>query len=898
MRLINVEDLKLETFIGGQIPPYAILSHRWGNDDEEVTFKDMTRGTTEKVGMTKVKGCCRQAKKDNLKYAWIDTCCIDKESSKELDEAINSMFQWYRRADVCYTYMADVPHEQDIWESTSSFSTSSWFTRGWTLQELLAPGEIHFFDETWNPIGTKEDLASEIENITGIARKFLLGWVDFHQASVAQRMSWASKRKTKREEDIAYCLLGIFNVTMPMIYGEGHKAFERLQLKIMEQTTDDSIFAWGVKVQGMESESQTSPREDNMSAGIFASSPADFAKCGRIVPKAPDPACINTFAVSGGYIHTSLKLRSSLNGVTYGLLNCGLENTTDGIIAIPLHCTTPSVVNIREYIRPLGYGPILLSGWRTDYRDGQEVRIRVNRQTRPTKITGRRFWLHIDGHQKLKLHLQEIWPPFSWDRGRAFVTEIDDINRNFRRKHLARFTTRAERGSDIIVVLDFSIDTVKECADCFVIAAPESLDLSMINASLEYMQPEHLQDKVIDIGNVIVKVSVEIEDIPQGSIFLMRMARTDEKPRTIVDPCHHISKAAEMYMFISSLCQAEIAEDTMKEVIDGQATPSKLWLSLKDELDAVAEKQRLLAEERARIECEMRTAKDRVQQFESTIEEARKRLKELEDQTAGHAKNLEEMDGADGSANWVETLIQNQLNKQKAPRNTEIPVSAGPSLLPTRLINNQQSMGGYIPLLWAAANGKKRILRALIDRGADLEVRNTDNSYTALIYAAAYGRVSAASLLLKKGAMIEARDKDGDSALMVAAHEAHASVASLLIDRGADMEARNTFGNTPLSIAARRGRDAVVKALLEKGADIEAKNQWGDTPLSRACIYGRVGVARMLIDEGAKVDVKNKKGVTPLQLAEKNGQTEVVDMLRAYLATKEEEGREPSQVLP
>ncbi|KAF4953626.1 hypothetical protein FGADI_5962 [Fusarium gaditjirri] len=750
MRLINVENLKLETFIGGQIPSYAILSHRWGNDDEEVTFKDMTRGATEKAGMKKVKGCCRQAKKHNLKYAWIDTCCIDKESSKELDEAINSMFQWYRRAAICYTYMADVPHEQDIWESTSSFSSSSWFTRGWTLQELLAPEDIHFFDETWSPIGTKEDLASEIEDITGIARKFLLGWVDFHQASVAQRMSWASKRKTKREEDTAYCLLGIFNVTMPMVYGEGHKAFERLQLKIMEQTTDDSIFAWGIKVQGMESESesQTSSGDDSMSAGIFASSPADFAKCGRIVPKAHDPACINTFAVSGGYIQTSLKLQSSDHGVTYGLLNCGIENTTDGIIAIPLHCTTPSAATIREYIRPLGYGPILLSGRRTDYRDVREVRIRVNRQTRPMEMTGRRFWLHIDGHQKLKLHLQEIWPPFSWNKGRAFVTEIDDINREFSRKHIARFTSRAEKGSDIIVVLDFSIDTAKACADYFVIAAPESLSLRMINSSLEYMEPEHLQDKVIDNGNVVVKVSVQVEDIPQGSIFMMRLARTDEKPQTIVDTYYHITKAAEIYMFSRLLREEEIAEATIKEAIDDHAVPSRHLLSLKDELDAVAEKERLLAEERARIECDMRLAKNSIQQSAGMIEGARKWLEELEDRIASHARNLDQMGGADGSANWVETLIQNQLDKQKASRKTETPVSADPSLLSARLINNERSMGGYIPLLWAAANVKMRILRALIDKGADLEVRNPANLYTALIYAATYRRFYALSPFL------------------------------------------------------------------------------------------------------------------------------------------------------
>ncbi|KAM0193853.1 hypothetical protein ACHAPA_009019 [Fusarium lateritium] len=195
MRLINVESLKLETFFGGQLPAYAVLSHRWGSDDEEVSFDDMRRGSTEKTGMQKLIGCCQIEKQEKIQYVWIDTCCTNKESSKELDEAINSMFKWYRNASVCLTYMGDVPPNDDVWDPASRFFSSAWFRRGWTLQELLAPGKLRFYHQDWSFIGTKADLSSEIEQITGIPPKFLLGWVDFHQASVAQRMSWASRRK-------------------------------------------------------------------------------------------------------------------------------------------------------------------------------------------------------------------------------------------------------------------------------------------------------------------------------------------------------------------------------------------------------------------------------------------------------------------------------------------------------------------------------------------------------------------------------------------------------------------------------------------------------------------------------------------------------------------------------
>ncbi|KAG9498022.1 hypothetical protein J7337_010903 [Fusarium musae] len=880
MRLINVENLKLETFIGGHVPPYAILSHRWGNDDEEVSFKDMDRGTTNKVGMKKVKGCCRQAKKDNLKYAWIDTCCIDKESSKELDEAINSMFQWYRRAAICYTYMADVPYEQDIWESTSSFSASSWFTRGWTLQELLAPGEIHFFDETWSLIGTKEELASEIEDITGIPRRFLLGWVDFHQASVAQRMSWASKRTTKRDEDIAYCLLGIFGVTMPMIYGEGHKAFERLQLKIMEQTTDDSILAWGVKVQGMEIESQTGPSDYNTSAGMFAKSPMDFAKCGRIVPKTLDPSCITNFAVSGGYIRTSLKLQSTENGVAYGLLNCGLENTTGGYIAIPLRCITPSISTVREYIRPIGYGPILLSGVRSDCYDVHEVRIRVDRQARPAETIGKPVWLHMDGHQKLKLHLKEVCPPLNWDRGRALVMNLNDSNQAVRRRYLARFTSKAKKSRDIVVVLDFNLQAQYSCASCFAIAAPEELGLPWIARGLDYMQSEHLHDQVIHIGNDVVEVSVQKEDISQGSIFLLKLARTNLSPLPDADTSHRICKASQVDTLILTLCERDKIEESIGGEMEKQAAALSELESLRADLDKVAEKERQLANERQRIESEIQAKKRHMHRHERTISRTKDGLVGLESLIEKNIRNIEEVDWLKGSTSWAETILQSQLDKQKASQDTDAPACAGPRTPQTAsLFNSQQSMGGFIPLLWAGANGKNAILQLLIEKGADLEARNPENSYTALMYAAEYGQVSAVRSLLDSGAMLEAQDKNAYTPLLLAASAGHVPITSLLLGKGADIEARSSDGSTPLSIAARKENDGVVKVLLEKEADIDAKDDNGDTPLLQACLNGNVGIAKMLIDAGANIQTQTRYGSTPLAVAARKGREGIVKLL-------------------
>src|SRR6266480_3547333 len=168
MRLINVKTFKLEEFFHETIPPYAILSHTWGNEKDEISFHDIEKGNIEKggIGSIKLKGCCEQAEKDGFKYAWVDTCCIDKTNSVELGEAVNSMFQWYRNASACYAYLSDVPAGDSPRESSSKFFFSRWFQRGWTLQELLAPKSLHFYDSKWLCLGSKRDMSSIIEKIT------------------------------------------------------------------------------------------------------------------------------------------------------------------------------------------------------------------------------------------------------------------------------------------------------------------------------------------------------------------------------------------------------------------------------------------------------------------------------------------------------------------------------------------------------------------------------------------------------------------------------------------------------------------------------------------------------------------------------------------------------------
>ncbi|KAK4443326.1 HET-domain-containing protein [Podospora aff. communis PSN243] len=248
MRLFNAQALAFEEFYG-DIPAYAILSHRW--ETEEVTFKDYTTqadpsNSSPMKGFQKIRYCIDQAKEDGLGYCWVDTCCIDQSSSAELSEAINSMYAWYGDSAVCYIYLADVSVAAPAWsldvndeERTMlhhQVAASQWFTRGWTLQELLAPRQRTFYNASWSAImdlkkpgkgGLSLRLYEPLKNTTGISRDVLDEFSSTSRSwSIARKMSWASQRQTTRIEDTAYSLMGIFDINMPLLYGESKKAAE------------------------------------------------------------------------------------------------------------------------------------------------------------------------------------------------------------------------------------------------------------------------------------------------------------------------------------------------------------------------------------------------------------------------------------------------------------------------------------------------------------------------------------------------------------------------------------------------------------------------------------------------------------------------------------------------
>jgi Heterokaryon incompatibility protein (HET) len=419
MRLINTATLELKEFTKLEVPKYAILSHTWGLD--EVTFQEFQHPkptTRTKSGYQKILKCCEIARKAELLWAWVDTCSIDKTNSAELSEAINSMFKWYRNSSICFAFMSDVDSVEDRQLLLSNFEHSRWFTRGWTLQELIAPFEIVFLDNHWMPFGSKAGqltaaghfpaLRDIISSVTRIDSKLLeqppycnltafLG-----SYSVAEKLSWAAWRVTTRIEDRAYSLLGLFDINMPLLYGEGSKAFIRFQEEIIKEVDDESVFAW-VPSNGRWAESAWGWQEDQGYRGILAESPDDFRNSAGIVPfrlqKTSAPATITSRGIN---IHTQVY---GHHRHLFAILQCRRKNQTSSVLAIGIRPVSSdgSFYARRAPMQDLPFRDLVGLGLRT---------VVLAKKTNPSRVKGHRQWdVVFDIHDiKYEYCLRQIQP--------------------------------------------------------------------------------------------------------------------------------------------------------------------------------------------------------------------------------------------------------------------------------------------------------------------------------------------------------------------------------------------------------------------------------------------------------------------------------------------------------
>ncbi|KAH0432993.1 hypothetical protein CcaCcLH18_06108 [Colletotrichum camelliae] len=498
MWLIKTDTLTLEEVTDPFSYSYAILSHTWGSD--KITFQDFWPpercDIEEKEGFSKVEKTCQIARQRGLKYAWIDSCCIDKSSSAELSEAINSMFSWYKHSEVCFAFFSDLEPFDSAHEDVASrttfpyseeaFRRCNWFTRGWTLQELIAPSNIEFYNCEWTQFSRKADCLEILSNITGIPYPVLENSSNLRHTPVAVKMSWAASRKTKRIEDQAYSLLGIFDINMPMIYGEGMKAFRRLQEEIARETNDLSLFAWRAPP----------PHEDRSQKfrGLFARSPSEFSSCATITKSVVRHDTRQEFSLTNKGIRIQTKLYKHADHAY--IMSLGLTLAAGTPVCISLTRTTDGFV--RDEPWSLEYERTVTNADTT--RDLFTIHIRkdisLQEDSDLLKKMHRSFRLVFNLPTSLKLERVVPDPEYLWDNFHTTFISNDSHKSSAARLNITVRGTDGNFSEEFPLVLILGWTRTLEKPFAVLYGATESADT--VRGSVRDVLPEDFPDLVGD----------------------------------------------------------------------------------------------------------------------------------------------------------------------------------------------------------------------------------------------------------------------------------------------------------------------------------------------------------------------------------------------------------------
>ncbi|KAI0964791.1 heterokaryon incompatibility protein-domain-containing protein [Xylaria arbuscula] len=558
MRLINIPSMVIHEYQGENIPRYAILSHRWGKD--EVSFSDFQEGKGPNMhGYQKILGCCKQAESDGLDAVWIDTCCIDKGSSAELSEAINSMFKWYQNSAICYAYLDDVISDDDEPTPPASFPNSLWFTRGWTLQELLAPPVVISYSVDWVNIGSLKDLAEVVAETTKIDTRFFDSG-NFEDFSIAQRMSWASRRQTTRIEDEAYCLLGLFGVNMPLLYGEGEQAFVRLQQGIMKEPDDQTIFAWGLRDPTSDSSS-----EHDYKGGVLAPSPKSFVGSGHIV-RSITAEIHRPYAETNKGLQISLPLISAEKGSSILILSQGMKDASipgvtlttasDGYIAV-LNChpsgddekrigfyieqTTESIsyarVNYRNGMALVSIKDVKEKATHTDMLI--QIQNKISR-TLPVEIQHSNRLVLIRSSSKLinEFALNRTMPEGIWEEqptGTLSSAYFDFRSSTDKRTCALDYTNAKNQGFILVLRKDIDLVRIKGLEACIAskvaIAVPEAELKAHVQDGFKMLR-NHDSSVNLESSHGLLNIAVKITEARHASIVNLEARRATSSIRS------------------------------------------------------------------------------------------------------------------------------------------------------------------------------------------------------------------------------------------------------------------------------------------------------------------------------------------------------------------------------
>lgn len=550
-------------------------------------------------------------------------------------------------------------------------------------------------------------MCTVIEQVTNIPSQFLLGVTELYTASVAQRMSWAAQRDTKRKEDLAYCLLGIFGVAMPMIYGEGgHQAFFRLQEQIMKTTRDDSIFAWGFDIINEPAHASSTIT----AGGILASAPSDFANSGHIVTRQPSTVSLNSVDISGGSLRIYLSLLSTSDNITIGLLNCGPEFDPNSVVGVPLAKATAK--SSEEYVRPRGYHSVLLP---TAASRTSPKLLYIRHDTKSSKsVDAKQLYWHYGGaFAELNLDLVEVIPQSYWNKERALIVSPPKPNG---RPTLARFCLIGQKCQDFIFVLESEERGSDIQPRCHVLICCRSTSLEHIAKEIGRVKPEVLGKT--RASNGFLNLQVSLEPVGRQAMFIIKPEVTSDPPDVTINATVLLQKfdldAQFSLISVLKLVDDEEEHDLIVKMRAGRNDLEKIHRrqrEVHDKLKELVGKRRILANEEGQL----------VRQMQG-----------LEVKYAGVLISQERT-----SRRWLH--FQKRLDQ---------------------LLRTQSSADSYeleqTLLRWAAEDGDVNVVQLLLDNGVNPTVKD-DNGCTPLSLAEAKGHMAVVGLLQPARALSKTR---------------------------------------------------------------------------------------------------------------------------------------------
>jgi len=836
MRLVHTRTLELEEFGENQVPQYAILSHTW--DKEEILLQDFKAGNGKDLsGFKKIKNACSTAAKDGFEYIWIDTCCIDKTSSAELSESLNSMYRWYENAEECYAFLADVSpgavDYQDLFEG-DEFRNSKWFRRGWTLQELLAPPTVIFLDNDWQHIGSKSNLQQVISEITGIPGSFLFG-DDLENASVAQRMSWAAKRETTRIEDRAYSLMGIFGIFMPMLYGEGERAFIRLQEEIMKTSEDHSLFAW---------------RSNHDHGGILATSPSAFVDSGDIVQISPFILVSNPLTTSSrGVRLTARLLEKDQHGLGLAILECTLQGMARmESMRLAIYIRDVSLKN-QDFVREqstklelvhLNQSLLLLSPTDLYIRQWRSIRSKKLEDIEKCAVK-----FHGAGEEigSLISHLHSDW---EHHEGLIMTTSFglaDGI--------LGRIVIMCRNGSSAQLVLrkyeKFLWAEIYENFRDFsethqVPITPEQYQHQQNQSTTVLLDGHHIylaikkrvlliheQKHLVDV----VEISYANKTVFPGS-WLDRIAILDEESMGRSELLYAAERGYENLV--------KLLLDTKKFNVDSRdgeqpkpvSTAATDRMLLRNSISFVSENEN----EDTPLLCAAREGHTAV------VMQLLQKGAQIESEDKDGCTPLL-CAAREGHIAVVMQLLEKGAQTETEDNDRYTPLS-------------HAVRGGYVAVAMLLLRGVSKIETQ--DKFLDIPLSYAINEFSQAVV----------SLLLQNGGDIDLEDKRDDTAdtpLVEAIISRSEAMVSLLLQNSADIEPNDEEERTPLSQAIKIGSKAIVDLLPKHCENIQSKTRPGETPLSK--VGKSAAILKLLLEKGARMEATDKSDLTPLQQAAK-----------------------------